>query len=213
LDKYNIILFKNNKKKKLIKKYKDKKKSLLSFNKMINKNKEIKFYKKFENSEECKFYLSLITDQEKVQKSLFLVDELGRNKPINLDSSEYVFIEISEYFIEEKIYDWSKKTKISYECLFKTYLNSTELKNIFTINNKLCIQINEDIKLFSLKNNLDSDRLLNLIELDFFENKRNDGIFSRDISTTHRKWIYNILKEKGFDIKRLYRLKTTFSKR
>jgi hypothetical protein len=213
LDKYNIILFKNNKKKKLIKKYKDKKKSLLSFNKMINKNKEIKFYKKFENSEECKFYLSLITDQEKVQKSLFLVDELGRNKPINLDSSEYVFIEISEYFIEEKIYDWSKKTKISYECLFKTYLNSTELKNIFTINNKLCIQINEDIKLFSLKNNFDSDRLLNLIELDFFENKRNDGIFSRDISTTHRKWIYNILKEKGFDIKRLYRLKTTFSKR
>ncbi len=213
MDKYNIILFKNNKKKKLIKKYKDKKKSLLSFNKMINKNKEIKFYKKFENSEECKFYLSLITDQEKVQKSLFLVDELGRNKPINLDSSEYVFIEISEYFIEEKIYDWSKKTKISYECLFKTYLNSTELKNIFTINNKLCIQINEDIKLFSLKNNLDSDRLLNLIELDFFENKRNDGIFSRDISTTHRKWIYNILKEKGFDIKRLYRLKTTFSKR
>ena len=213
MDKYNIILFKNNKKKKLIKKYKDKKKSLLSFNKMINKNKEIKFYKKFENSEECKFYLSLITDQEKVQKSLFLVDELGRNKPINLDSSEYVFIEISEYFIEEKIYDWSKKTKISYECLFKTYLNSTELKNIFTINNKLCIQINEDIKLFSLKNNFDSDRLLNLIELDFFENKRNDGIFSRDISTTHRKWIYNILKEKGFDIKRLYRLKTTFSKR
>ena len=69
---------------------------------MINKNKQIKFYKKFENSEECKFYLSLITDQEKVQKSLFLVDELGRNKPINLDSSEYVFIEISEYFIEEK---------------------------------------------------------------------------------------------------------------
>ena len=40
-----------------------------------------------------------------------------------------------------------------------------------------------------------------------------DAIFIKDVSSAQRKWIYNLLGEKGFDKKRLYRLKTTFSKR
>lgn len=206
-------MFKNNKKKKLIKKYKTKKKAISSFFLLVEENKKIKFYKKFENSESCKYYISLITNEEKVQKSLFLVDELGRNKPINLESSEYIFLEISEFMMEEKIYDWSTNKKITYKELFDLYLENKNLKNIFTLNNKLCVQIDEKINLFSLKNEFDSKRLLETIEMDFFENGRNDAIFSKDLSTTHRKWIYNLLKNNGFDLKRLYRLKTTFSKR
>ena len=47
----------------------------------------------------------------------------------------------------------------------------------------------------------------------FFNSNRFDAIFVKDISTAQRKWIYSVLTEKGFDKKRLYRLKTTFSKR
>ena len=47
----------------------------------------------------------------------------------------------------------------------------------------------------------------------FIDNNRSDAIFVRDVSSAQRKWIYSILGDKGFDKKRLYRLKTTFSKR
>jgi len=40
-----------------------------------------------------------------------------------------------------------------------------------------------------------------------------DAFFVRDISNAQRKWIYDVLNKKGFDKQRLYRLKTTFSKR
>ena len=87
------------------------------------------------------------------------------------------------------------------------------MKNIFTLNNKLLIQIDEEYNLFSLKNSDESHRLLSTIEDYFRKNKRTDAIFVKDVSTVHRKWIYNILTEKGFDKNQLYRQSTTFSKR
>lgn len=206
-------MFKNNKKKKLIKKYKTRKKALEKFFEMVEENKKITFHKEYENYENCKYYISVITNEEKIQKSLFLVDDLGRNIPINLESPEYVFLEISQFKIEETIYDWSKNEKITYEKLHKCYLDNGELKNIFTLNNKLCVQVDEKINVFSLKNEMDSKRLLETLEFDFFNKNRSDAIFSKDLSIAHRKWIYTLLKNKGFDLKRLYRLKTTFSKR
>jgi hypothetical protein len=42
---------------------------------------------------------------------------------------------------------------------------------------------------------------------------RRDAMFIRDTSTTQRKWLYNVLEEKGFDRRKLYRQSTTYSKR
>jgi RAB protein geranylgeranyltransferase component A len=66
---------------------------------------------------------------------------------------------------------------------------------------------------FSLKNKEDSERFLEVLENYYRDNKRLDAMFVRDVSSAQRKWIYNTLEEKGFSKKRLYRLKTTFSKR
>jgi len=87
------------------------------------------------------------------------------------------------------------------------------LKSIFTLHNKICIQIDEDVSIFSLKDKNESDRLLESLQTYFIDNSRVDAIFVRDISSAQRKWIYKVLEDKGFDKKRLYRLKTTFSKR
>ena len=56
-------------------------------------------------------------------------------------------------------------------------------------------------------------RFLESLQDYFISVGRSDGIFVRDVSTAQRKWIYGVLEEKGFEKKRLYRLKTTFSKR
>ena len=144
---------------------------------------------------------------------MFITDEMGRNNPVNLENPEYVFLEIKKYKIEETIYDWQTKEKITLYQLVEKYCKTKDLKNIFTLNNKICIQIDENIYAFSLKDKFESDRLLESLQNYFIKNSRTDAIFVRDISIAQRKWIYKMLEDKGFDKKRLYRLKTTFSKR
>ncbi len=206
-------MFKNNKKKKLIKTYCTEILAIKKFKQLIEKNKEVIFPKKVENAEECEFYIALITNQTKTQNSIFLTDDLGRNKSVFLENPNFVFLDITYYKIEETIYDWSTKKKITILELIKEYCKNNELKSIFTLNNKLCIQINENINLFSLKDREDSERLLLTMENYFIENNRKDALFIRDISSAQRKWTYKLLEEKGYSKNKLYRLKTTFSKR
>lgn len=212
-DRYIVVLFKNKKKRKIIKRFKTEKKAKMFFDSLVKKQELIKFHKTMENAEESVFMLGLLTNTTNVQNSLFVKDEYGRNIPATIENSDYVFISILNYKQEEKIFDWQKNIKITLDELLNTYCKSKELKSIYTLNNKICIQIQEDVYLFSLKNKDESIRLLDTIQELFMESKRYDALFVKDISTTQRKWIYDILVEKGFDKKRLYRTKTTFSKR
>jgi hypothetical protein len=93
------------------------------------------------------------------------------------------------------------------------YCKSKDFKNIFTLNNKLCVQIDDDVNVFSLKDSDESNRFLDVLQDYFYSHNRKDGIFVKDVSSAQRKWLYDIMEKKGFDKKRLYRLKTTFSKR
>jgi hypothetical protein len=212
-DNYIIVLFKNKKKRKIIKRYATEKKAYLKFNDIIEKQKSIIFEKLVENYEEISYSLGLLTNQTKIQKSLFITDDLGRNIPAQLENSEYVFLDLKRFKKEEKIYDWQLDKKITVDYFLKKYCGDKNLKSIFTLNNKICVQNEENLNLFSLKDTNESIRFLDVIESYFFENGRTDAFFVRDVSTSQRKWLYNLLVEKGFDKKRLYRLKTTFSKR
>ena len=87
------------------------------------------------------------------------------------------------------------------------------MKSISSLNNKIIVQVDEDFKLFSLKNIEDCQRCLQIMEKHFRQKGRRDAFFVKDTSTTQRKWLYNILEEKGFDRRKLYRQTTTYSKR
>jgi len=209
---YLIVLFKNKKKRKIIKAYfresvaKKKYKELLS-------NNDVRFEKTIENATPVNYEIGLLTKNTKTQKSIFITDNLGRNNPAILEDSEYVFLNLKTYKIEETIFDWQTKDKITMDELIKKYCSGKGLKNIFTLHNKICIQLDLDVNVFSLKDKDESDRLLGEIQSYFIEHNRLDAIFVRDVSSAQRKWLYDLLVGKGFDKKRLYRLKTTFSKR
>ena len=132
---------------------------------------------------------------------------------LTVNLSEFIFLILEKYNKEELIYDWQTNKKINFETFIKTYTNNKELKNIFVLNNKICVQKDDVFNLFSLKNQEDSDRFLEVLENYFRKNNRSDAIFVKDTSSAQRKWVYKILVEKGFDKKRLYRLKTTFLRR
>jgi len=127
--------------------------------------------------------------------------------------SSYTFLEVKDYKLEEKIYDWQTDSKIEMQKLIYDYCPIKEMKSISTLNNKIIIQINDDFKLFSLKNIDDAQRALKVMEKYFIRKGRKDAIFVRDISTTQRKWLYDVLERNGFDRKKLYRQHTTYSKR
>jgi hypothetical protein len=211
-DNYIIVLFKNKKRKKIIKRYATEKQALSFFNKTINENNVI-FEKKIENAEEVDYEIGLLSKNQSFQPSLFITDEYGRNNPVNLENPEYVFLNIKKYKVEELIFDWQKQTKISFIDFIKIYCKTNELKNIFTLNNKICVQIDDDVNVFSLKDINESERFLDTLQKYFYENNRKDSILVKDISIAQRKWLYDMMVKKGFDKKRLYRLKTTFSKR
>jgi len=213
MDNYVIILFKNKKKKKLIKGYKTESNAKSKFKSILKENK-VKFPVYYENAEPCNFELGLLTNQSSYQKSLFTTDDLGRNNLVKLEGkSDYIFMDIKTYLVEEKIYDWQTDNRITYDEMISNYCKKNTLKNISTLNNKLIIQIDEQFYLFSLKNSDDSVRLLQTMEHDFMTSGRRDGFFVRDMSTVHRKWMYDLLENHGFDRKKLYRQNTTYSKR
>ena len=100
-----VVLFKNRKRKKIIKRFSTEKRAYKYFDSLIGNN-QVEFEKKVENATEVDYELGLLTSTTNVQKSLFTTDEMGRNNPVNLDNSEYVFLEIKKYKIEETIFDW-----------------------------------------------------------------------------------------------------------
>jgi len=208
-----IVLFKNKKKRKIIKRYSTEYNAKKKFNQLLKENEKVTFDMMVENATPCNYELGLLTSTTNVQNSLFITDDLGRNNTVNLEDPNYVFLDIKKYKINETLFDWQTQKKIDFNTLVKSYCKVKELKSIFTLHNKLCIQVDSDVSLFSLKDKYESDRLLDILQDYFIENNRMDAIFIKDVSSAQRKWIYNLLDEKGFDKKRLYRLKTTFSKR
>jgi len=211
-DNFIIVLFKNKKKKRIIKGYKTEKKAIEKYKSLL-KNNKIRFEVQYQNTNKSYYELGLLTNQDSYQVPLFQEDEFGRNEEVFIESeSEYTIRDINPYKLEEKIFDWQKNTRITFDKMVSKYCIKKEMKSISTLHNKLVIQINDLFYLFSLKNIEDSQRLLDTLENYYRETGRTDAIFVKDISTAQRKWMYDILVDKGFDKGKLYRQTTTFSR-
>lgn len=206
-------MFKNKKKKKIIKGYQSEKRAISKFKSLLKENTHT-FEVRYENAEKSKYELALLSNQDYYQIPLFQEDEMGRNEEVFISSeTDYIIKQIKPYKVEEKIYDWLTNERITFDMLIKQYCIRKEMKSISTLHNKLIIQINDKFFVFSLKNVDDSHRLLETIENYFRQNGRDDAIFIKDTSIIQRKWIYDLLVRNGFNKQKLYRQTTTFSKR
>ena len=107
--------------------------------------------------------------------------------------------------MEEKIYDHQTKDRIGFMDFIKKYTTSKNIKHIFTLNNKLIVQENDNYSLFSLKTVDDSQRFLDSIKQHLYKYGRCDCLLIPDTSTIQRKELYKILEMKGFDKKMLYK--------
>jgi hypothetical protein len=210
---YLIVLFKNKKRKKIIKSFVRKNIAEKFYKNKLEESSKVKFNVEVENSESCKYEIALITTTLDYQMDLFVQDDIGRNVKVETEDSKFKILSISSFNVPEKIQDWSTNNRISFEEFYKKYFTNRDLKNVFTVNNKLVIQKDEDVKIFSLKNSVESKRFLTILQEFMISERRSDAIFVPDNDNIQRKYLYSILEEKGIDKNKLYRQSTTFSKR
>ena len=206
---YFVILFKNNKKKKILKSFVTENKAKEFYNKKLKESRKVLFKKTFENGFECQYRISLVSKLPN-QEQIFYTDELGRNIIINPKISDDKYITIMDnYFIEEKIVDLNNSSKITTEQFIKKYLKKSNFYMISKINNKIIVQNDLDINLFSCKTDEESERFLtNLQSVSEFKN----FMIVFDVSSAQKKYLYGILSDMGFDKKMLYRKSTTHPK-
>ena len=210
---YIVVLFKNKKRKKIIKSFVRKNIAELYFKKLCDESDKVKFNVEVENSLDVIYEVGLLCKNIDTQFQLFSQDDIGRNVRVTLEDSDLQIIKIHKYRIPEKLQDWSTNKRITYNEFFKKHFTDKELKNVFTVNNKIIVQKDEKTSVYSLKNVEESKRLLMLLQDEFVSLKRADAIFVKDMDTIQRKYLYDHLEKLGIDKKRLYRQSTTFSER
>jgi hypothetical protein len=206
-----IVLFKNKTKKKIINKFKTKSNALSFFEKKI-KEEKIYFEKIITGSKSSEYELGLLEKNSTDFENYYFKDNLGRQIKLDLDTSEYKLIKISEIKIEETIMDCQKKKKITLSVFCNQYLKSKSLKVIFILNNKIFVQLDDDFSMFSLKNEDEALRFLDCISDYLMDNKRSDCLIVNDTSKIQKKYLYDLLNQNGFPKSTLYRRFTTFIK-
>lgn len=133
-------------------------------------------------------------------------DGMGRNKPINLNNAdEYRVKDVIDWWEPEKIYDFQQKKHIFFEEMFSIIEKITELSQIFTLNNKVFVQIDDDVTVYKNKNVKDTGRLFSILRSELLKKKRNNFIFVRDVTSYQRKMLYKFLENKGFSKNELFR--------
>lgn len=210
MENYLVVLFKNKKRKRIIKKFVTLSRAKEFFNKLMLESDEVVFDVVIENAKDCKLELGLIQTSVNQSAPVYITDEYGRNIRVKLEEDGMSILQIRPYKQEELIFDIQKNKKISIQELIKLYLKGDGLKMISVLNNKIVVQQDEDIKLFSLKNEKESSRFIDCLSSHFFKIKRGDCLFIKDYSSPQRKYLYSLLESNGFDKKVLYRKFTTY---
>jgi len=209
MENYIVVLFKNKIRKRIIKKFITYNKAINFFEKLKKENDEIIFNKLVENTKNCEYELSLIEYSSNRLIPIYLTDEIGRNIKVKIEDDNLTIVKIIPYKIEDTIYDLQKKQKITTQKFLKSYLTGDGLKMISVLNNKIILQKDDEVSIFSLKSESESSRFVDCLSLYFFKIKRGDCLFIKDYSSPQRKYLYSLLESKGFDKKILYRKFTT----
>ena len=206
---YLVVLFKDKKRKRIIKKFITFAKAKQYFDKLINESKEVIFDVLYENGHECKYELGIVEMSDKQLVPVYITDEMGRNVKVKLEESGMTLFMISTYKKEELIYDLQKNKKITVKQFLFDYMRNDEMKMVSSINNKIVVQKDDECYLFSLKNHNEALRFIDCLSQLFFKEKKSNCLFVKDNSKAQRKYLIDLLSKKGIDKKILYRKSTT----
>jgi hypothetical protein len=156
-------------------------------------------------NQELVFELGLIFPNNRWATKTYVKDSLGRNMEAIIENEKFRIKEMIQYWDEELIYDFNSKKRIRFHEMMEHILPITEIAQIFTLNNKLFIQVENDVRLFGNKNINDAERLFEIVKQDLLKRKKGNFIFVKDITTHQRRLLYEMLESKGYKRSELFR--------
>jgi hypothetical protein len=156
-------------------------------------------------NQELVFELGLIFPNNRWATKTYVKDSLGRNMEAIIENEKFRIKEMIPYWEEELIYDFNSKKRIRFHEMMEHILPITEIAQIFTLNNKLFVQVENDVRLFGNKNINDAERLFEVVKQDLLKRKRGNFIFVKDITTHQRRLLYEMLEAKGYKRTELFR--------
>ena len=121
MEKYFVVLFKNKKRQRIIKKFKTYEKANSYFLNLLLISDKVIFDVQFENGTEVKYELALLTTENNTSFPVYLTDDMGRNIKVKLDDSNMSIDKIKPYRKPESIYDINKNKKITVEKFLKIF--------------------------------------------------------------------------------------------
>jgi hypothetical protein len=202
---YLVVLFKNKKRKKIINKFVTFSRAKQYYDKLLKESNDVIFNVEIENGSDTRYELGLIELSDNQLIPVYMTDEYGRSSKVKLEGDGMTLFNIGYYKKEERIYDLTKNKKITTQQLIKSYLKGDGLKMISSLNNKIIVQEDEKINLFTLKSEFESLRFIDSLSSYFFKIKRGDCLFIKDHSSAQRKYLFSMLESYGIDKKILYR--------
>jgi len=154
---------------------------------------------------ELHYELALIFPNNRWATSTYVKDSLGRNQEALIEDNKFRIKEIIPYWKEELIYDFQRKKRVRYHEMMDQILFIKGIAQVFTLNNKVLVQVDNDIKMFGNKNISDAQRLFETVKEELIFKKRGNFMFVKDITTHQRKLLYDLLEAKGFSRSELFR--------
>ena len=164
---YQIVLFKNKIKKKIINKFKTHKRANEFYESLLSESDNVLFEKEYENGSLCSYELALLEKTSGTFLPIFLKDELGRRVKVNLEDDDYTISSISKYKTEELILDTTTNKKINSMEFIKLYLDPTGFKLVSKLHNKIIVQNDDTFNLITLKNDSDASRFIDTLSEKF----------------------------------------------
>jgi hypothetical protein len=204
--KYAIVLFENQKKIKVLYKCMQKK-TVYEYWREYKTEKKPPFVKLQggKRRQELVHELGLLLPNSRWSDQVWVKDSLGRNQKAIFEDDNLRIKEIIPYWVEEKVYDHDNGKRIRYHEMMEQILPINDIAQIFTLNNKIFVQIEDDVRYFSCKNLIDTERLFEIVKNDLLNRKRGNFMFVKDVSTQQRKMLYAMLIAKGYKKSELFR--------
>ena len=143
---YLVVLFKDKRRKRIIKKFITHKKAKLFYDGLIKNSDEVIFNTEIENGKPCKYELGIIEMSSKQLIPVYMTDEFGRSVKVKLEEDGMTLFQIAPYKKEETIYDIEKKKKITTQQFISKYLKGTGMKMVSSLNNKIIVQEEEKVR-------------------------------------------------------------------
>jgi histidinol-phosphate/aromatic aminotransferase/cobyric acid decarboxylase-like protein len=193
---YEIVLYNNGKRVKVIKKYNLYTNAIKNYRSMIKNNKVYFNKETLWNGSKTDYELGLTAPNKNKPKEYFR-NEFGAMVKIKTKGN-FVLKQINKYFVEEVFTDKLNNKKIVFRDLIKYLLKKKDTTCvIYVINNKVFIEYfeNDDVDLYVLKNKDDAYRLSETIKEFVNVNQLTNFIFFQDPTLENKIRIYDLLQE------------------